>query len=149
MHGAAKATLGRQGQLFKRHVFGSLFNAVYKVVLAFQCAKLGGHQAEYHRFAFRQITQGFEVPAAGVVIFHKVGIKLHFLEQSFRHRLIVARCRVGAFEIAPAQVHGQRHAGWLLRHHQIDELRIAVWQLIGIVAPLASSFAHFFIAQVG
>ena len=54
-----------------------------------------------------------------------------------------------ALEVATAQVHGKRHARWFLRDDQVDELRVAVGQLVGVVAPAAGGFAHFLVAQVG
>jgi hypothetical protein len=53
---------------------------------------------------------------------------------------------VRAFEIATAQVHGQCHAGWFLRHHFVDECRVAVRQFIGVVAARTCGFAHFVVA---
>ena len=54
-----------------------------------------------------------------------------------------------ALEVAAAQVHGQRHAGGLVRHHLVDEAGVAVRQFVGVVAALARGLAHLVVAQVG
>jgi hypothetical protein len=53
---------------------------------------------------------------------------------------------MGALEVAAAQVHGQQHAGRLLRHHLVDEAGIAVRQFVRIVTAaggrLRASSSH-------
>jgi hypothetical protein len=67
-------------------------------------------------------AQRAEVAGAVVVVLQEEGVEVHLRQQRLGHRLVVAGRRVRALEVAAAQVHGQRHAGRLVRHHLVDEL---------------------------
>jgi hypothetical protein len=149
VHGAGEAALRRQAELLQRRVLRGLVDAALEVVLVFQLAELGGHQAQHHGLAGLEETQRAEVARAVVVVLHEVGVEVHLGEQGLGHGLVVAGGRVRALEVAAAQVHGQGHAFRLLRHHLVDEGGVAVRQLIGVVAALAGGLAHLLVAQVG
>jgi hypothetical protein len=55
--GAGEAALGRQGQLLHGRVLGGFVDAALQVVLVFQLAELGGHQAQDHGLALGQVAQ--------------------------------------------------------------------------------------------
>jgi hypothetical protein len=98
------------GQLLQRRVLGGFVDAALQVVLVFQLAELGGHQAQHHGLALGQVAQRLEVAGAVVVVFQEVGVEVHLGQQRLGHRLVVAGGGVRALEVAAAQVHGQQHA---------------------------------------
>ena len=149
VHGAGEAALRRQAELVERRVLRGLVDAALQRVLVLELAELGGHQAEHDDLALGQVAQRAEVARAFVVVLEEEGVEVHLGEQRLGHRLVVAGRRVGALEVAAAQVHRQGHAGRLLRHHLVDEGGVAVRQLVGVVAALAGGFAHAVVAQVG
>ena len=69
------------------------FDAAFQVVFVFEGAEFGGDEAEHDGFAFGQEAQRFEVAAAGIAVFHEVGVKVYLLEQRFADRLVVAALR--------------------------------------------------------
>ena len=139
----------RQSQLRQGRVFRGFIDAAFQTVFGFHGAEFGGHQTQDHQFVFGQVAQRAEVAAAVVVIFQEVRVYVHLRQQRFSHRFIVASSSVRAFEIAATQVHGQCHASWFLRHHFVDEGRVAVRQFIRVVTACACGFAHFVVAQIG
>src|SRR5690606_2626804 len=109
MDRAGEAAVRRQGELLEGGVLRRLVDAALEVVLGFQGAELGRDQAQHHDLAARQEAQGPEIAAAVIVVFHEIRIQMHFRQQRLGHGLVVALGRVGALEIAAAQVHGQHH----------------------------------------
>ena len=130
-------------------IFRGLVDAPLERVLRLHLAELGGHQAEDHDLALGQVAQRPEVARAVVVVLEEVGVEVHLGEQRLGHRLVVAGGGMGALEVAAAQVHGQGHAGGLVRHHLVDEAGVAVRQLVRVVAARARRLAHLLVAEVG
>jgi len=149
VHRAREAALRRQAQLLERHVLGGLVDAALEVVLRFELAELGRHQAEDDGLALGQEAERPEVARARVVVLEEVAVDAHLREQRLGDRLVAALRRPGALEVAAAQMNGERHAGRLLGHDPVDERGVAVRQLVRVVAARPCRLAHLVVAQVG
>src|SRR6478609_9048487 len=68
VHRAREAALRRQAELLERDVLRRLVDAALEVVLRFELAELGRHEAEHDRLALRQEAQRLEVTAARIVV---------------------------------------------------------------------------------
>src|SRR3954465_2160018 len=109
--GRGKAALAGDTELIEGRIFRRLVDAALELVLAFEPAALGGHDAEHHGLALGQHAQGLEAAGALVVILHEVAVHVDLVEQDFLHRLVAAGAHEGRFIVAAAQMHRDRHVG--------------------------------------
>src|SRR6185312_8098494 len=147
--GRGKAALAGDAELIEGCILRRLVDAALELVLAFELAALGGHDAEHHGLALGQHAQGLEAAGALIVVLHEVAVHVDLVEQDFLHRLIAAGAHEGRFVIAAAQMHRDRHVGGNVRHRGIDELAVKLAQPFGVVAAGGHLRPIFRIAQHG
>ena len=82
-------------ELLERSIFGRLVNAAFEVILAFELAGLGGHDAEYDELAFGQHAQRLEAAGTRIVVLHEISVHLDLVEQDFLHRVVTAGAHEG------------------------------------------------------
>src|SRR6185295_6494512 len=149
VHRAREAALRRDAELLDRRVRRRLVDPALEHVPRLELAELGRDEAEDDGLALGEEPQRPDVARALVVVFEEVAVDVHLGKQRLGDRLVAALRRPCALEVAAAQVHAQRHAGGFLRDDAVDERRVAVRQLVRVVAARARRLAHLVVAQVG
>src|SRR6516225_1299141 len=147
--GRGEAALAGNAELVERSIFRRLLDAALELVLAFELAALGGHDAEHDELAFRQHAQRFEAAGTRIVVLHEISVHLDLAEQDFLHRFVAAGAHEGRFIIAAAQVHGDGHVGGNITHRRVDEIAVELAEAFGIVAARGHLRPVFRIAQHG
>ena len=145
--GRGKAALAGEAELIERRELRGLVDAALEIVLAFELAGLGRHDAEHDLLAFRQHAQRLEAAGARVVVFHEIAVHVDLVEQDLLHGVVAARAHEGRFVVAAAHVHRDRHVGGDVRHRHIDEVAVDFAELFGIVAAVAHLLAILLVAQ--
>src|SRR5579872_520058 len=149
MSGRGEAALMAQRALVERHVMTRLFDALLDLFFRFDRAIFGAHQAEHDHLALGREAQRREIAGAFIVIFKEETVDLHLVQQNLGDRLIAALRDPGAFEIAAAEMDGDRHVLWPIADRIIDETTIEMGQRIGIIAARLGRFADRRIAEIG
>ena len=88
------------------------------------------------RFSLGHETQRLEPARPIAVVFQEIAVHVDGVEQDFRDRLVATRSDKGRLKIAAAQMHGDGHVGWSIRHGSIDHARIDRRQLIRILTAV-------------
>jgi hypothetical protein len=108
---------------------------------------LGGDEAEHHEFSLRHASQRCECPGARIVVFEKIAIDLHRVEQRLRDG-IVADVRLPARILAAAHVNPDGHSLRRARDDRIDDIDIDAQEIAPVVAALGEQLTHTRIAEL-
>src|SRR3984893_1905448 len=147
--GRGEAAVAGNAERVERGIFRRLLDAALELVLAFELAVLGGHDAEHDELAFGQHAQRFEAAGTRIVVLHEISVHLDLAEQDFLHRFVAAGAHEGRFIIAAAQMHGDGHVGGNIRHRRVDEIAVKLAEAFGIIAARGHLRPVFRIAQHG
>src|SRR5262249_42148570 len=142
-----KPALRAQAQLLELDIAACLLDPPFEHIDALQFGDLGGDEAEHHEFSLRHVSQRCECPGARIVVFEKIAIDLHRVEQRLRDG-IVADVRLPAWILAAAHVNTDGHSLRPARDDGIDDIDIDTQEIAPVVAPLGEQLTHTRITEL-
>lgn len=151
-HRTTEPTLVTDAQLIQSAlaVLARLCQSLHHGVLVVQVTLLTGHDAQHHDLVLRQVSEGTEVAAPGIVVLQKVHVDVEILEQNFRDWLVPSLSEPLAPVVASAQVNTNGHVARSLLDGLVDQVGVLAGELFP-VAPVAGLGLgpHLRVAQVG
>src|SRR5262249_15602382 len=114
---------------------------------ALQFGNFGGDKAEHHEFSIRHALQRCERPGARIVVFEKIGVDLHRVEQRLRNG-IVADVRLPVRILAAANVNPDAHSLRCTRGDGIDDADVGTQKIAPVIAALGEQLTYARIAEL-
>src|SRR5215472_10575946 len=149
LDGRGEAALRAEGELVERHVFRGLVDPTLELVGTLQHALLRGDEAEYDHLALGYEAERGEAAGARRVVLQEVAVDLDLVEENLGHGIVATLGDPAAFEITAAEMHGDGHVPRPARDRAVDQPRVSVRQLLGILADAAHLVAQLRIAEIG
>src|SRR5262249_9068271 len=139
--------LRAQTQLLELDIAARFLDPPFEDIDALQVGNLGGDEAEYHQFSLRHASQRCERPGARIVVFEKIVVDLHRVEQRLCDG-IVADVRLPARILAAANVNPDGHSLRRARDDGIDDIDVNAQEIAPVIAALRQQLTHAWIAEL-